>query len=83
MASQLPSSPIQADYIPEWRREYQAALQESDRPTLFKRVEIAEAALLSRRETLTNGSHDQSERHEIESALENLRALKKEVLNFL
>lgn len=83
MASRLPSSPIQAVYTPEWRREYEAVLEETDRPALFKRVEIAEAALLNRRETLTTDSHDQCERQEIESALENLRALKKKVLNFL
>ena len=83
MASQPPPSPTSASDTPRWRREYEAVLQETDRPTLFKRVEIAEAALLDRREALMNGSDGHSERREIEIALENLRALKKKVLNFL
>jgi hypothetical protein len=74
-------SPTPAPHPPQWQREYQAVLHETDKQTLCKRVEIAEAALLSRRETLLHSPW--GERQEIESALENLRALKKEVLNFL
>jgi hypothetical protein len=49
---------------------------------LFKRVEVAEAALLSRREALEHGNSDRTERQEIEKALAKLHALKKNVLNF-
>jgi len=45
-------------------------------------VEIAEAAVLSRREALAHSS-DAAERQEIEIALAKLRALKKDVSNFL
>src|SRR5580704_13941060 len=79
MASQPPPSPTSASDTPRWRREYEAVLQETDRPALFKRVEIAEAALLDRREALINGSDGHAERREIEIALENLRTLKKKV----
>jgi len=79
----MTSSPIAAADSLQWRREYAAALLEPDRQALFKRVEVAEALLLSRQETLMYGAGGRSERQEIERPLENLQALKKEVLNFL
>jgi hypothetical protein len=48
---------------------------------LFKRVEIAEASLLNRRESLEHES-DSFQRTEIEIALSKLRLLKREILNF-
>lgn len=83
MVSPQTPSPTPAPYPPRWRREYEAVLQETVKQALFKRVESAEAALLSRRETLMHSSDGRGERQEIENALENLRTLKKEVLNFL
>jgi len=74
------ASPSQQNFS-LWQREYESALLEKDNKALFKRVEIAEAAVLSRREVLAQSS-DATERQEIEIALAKLRALKKEVLNF-
>jgi hypothetical protein len=62
---------------------YEAALQETDHKTLFKRIEVAEAAILSRREALTQSPDGFSEQQEIKPALAKLRSLKKEVLKFL
>ena len=68
--------------FPQWQGEYEAALRETDRKMLFKRVEIAEAALLNHRDALTQDSDDRMEEQEIESALKSLRALKRDVLDF-
>ena len=76
-----PASP--AASFPQWQGEYEAALRETDSKMLFKRVEIAEAALLNRRDALSHESDGRAERREIEGALEKLRVLKEGVLNFL
>jgi hypothetical protein len=65
-----------------WRRDYESALLETDHKALFKRVEVADAAILSRREELQRGADGFAERREIEKALTRLRKLKKEILNF-
>jgi hypothetical protein len=82
MASEETPSLGPALRVPQWRSEYEAALRETDRRMLFKRVEIAEASLLSQREALTRDSDGRVEKQELESALQNLRALKKNVLKF-
>jgi hypothetical protein len=82
MASQKAPSANPAVRFPRWREEYEAALLEPDRRMLFKRVEIAEAALLNRRESLKHESDGRVERQEIERALEKLRELKEGVLHF-
>src|ERR1700730_6831335 len=56
MASEETPSLGPALRFPQWRSEYEAALRETDRRTLFKRVEIAEASLLSQRDALTQHS---------------------------
>jgi hypothetical protein len=66
---------------PQWQLEYESALQETDRKMLFKKVEIAEATLLKRRESL-GALSDSFERTEIEIAISKLRLLKREILNF-
>jgi len=68
--------------IPQWQLEYEAALNESDQKTLFKRIEVAEAAILARREILVQSPDGFAERQEIKAALDKLRRLKKEVLKF-
>jgi hypothetical protein len=73
------SSPLR---FPHWQNEYEAALRETDHKMLFKRVEIAEATLLNRREALGRESHGRAEEKEIAGALERLLALKRDVLNF-
>jgi hypothetical protein len=68
MASKLTtpvSSPLR---FPHWQNEYEAALRETDHKMLFKRVEIAEATLLNRREALRRESHERAEEKEIAGA---------------
>ena len=82
MASNQVPSASPAGHFPKWQGEYEAALRETDHRMLFKRVEIAEAAILNRRESLKKESDGRVERQEIERALEKLRALKEDILNF-
>ncbi len=69
-------------HFPDWQPEYQAALREGDHRILFKRVEMIEAKLLTRRDLVMQESDAQAELQEIETALKKLRAIKKDVLNF-
>jgi hypothetical protein len=66
-----------------WQLEYESAIQETDHKVLFKRIEVAEAAILSRREILMQSPDGFAERQETKMALAKLRDLKKEVLKFL
>ncbi|MGH9503821.1 MAG: hypothetical protein ACRD20_13290 [Terriglobales bacterium] len=68
--------------MPRWHAEYEAALQETDHKTLFKRVEVAEATILTRREALLHSADGFLEQQEIKMALDKLRQMKKEVLKF-
>jgi hypothetical protein len=81
MGSRFLSQVVERD-SPQWRLEYESAMKEADREALFKRIEVAEAAVLTRREMLTLSSEDFAEWQEIEKALRKLRRLKKEVLKF-
>ena len=81
MASQNSPSSIPIPGLPQWRLEYESCLQEADHNILFKRVEIAEAAILNCREALEQ-TPDAAQRAEIKIALAKLRLLKKEILNF-
>jgi hypothetical protein len=83
MASHEFSSPVPDCGLPQWQLEYESAMRETDHKTLFKRIEVAEAAILDRREVLTQSSDGFAERQEIKMALAKLRTLKKEVLKFL
>jgi hypothetical protein len=82
MASHEFSSSVPEQSYPQWQMEYEAALQETDHRTLFKRIEVAEAAVLTRREVLVQSPDGFAERQEIKLALDKLRRLKKEVLKF-
>jgi hypothetical protein len=66
-----------------WQLEYEFALPETDRKILFKGVEIAEAAILTRREALSHSPDGFVEGQEIKIALDTLSKLKKEGLKFL
>jgi hypothetical protein len=68
--------------FPNWQREYESALLETDNGVLFKRVEVAEAAILTRRDALEHDSSGKTERSAIEDALANLRVLKRDRLHF-
>jgi hypothetical protein len=69
-------------HLPEWRRAYDAALQAADTRALFKLVEIAEAAILTRRHALAGDSDHHDERAAIERALTQLDHLKEKRLGF-
>jgi hypothetical protein len=83
MASHEFSSAAPEGALPQWQLEYEAALKETDQKTLFKRIEVTEAAILARREVLVQSPDGFAERQEIETALDKLRCLKKEVLKLL
>jgi hypothetical protein len=67
---------------PAWLREYEAAVQETERSRLFKKIEVAEAAVLTRREVLEQSADGFAERQQLKMALAKLHSLKKEVLKF-
>ena len=81
MVSNFLSQVVERDFR-QWRLEYESAMNEVDHRALFKRIEIAEAAVLTRREVLALRPEDFAEWQEIERALGKLRHLKKEVLRF-
>jgi hypothetical protein len=83
MASHKFSPSVPQRAFPQWQLEYESAMRETDHNTLFKRVEVAEAAILTRREVLMQSPDGFAERQEIKLALAKLRNLKKEVLKFL
>lgn len=83
MASHEFSSSAPESSFSQWQTEYEAALRETDRETLFKRIEVAEAAILARRDVLEQGPDGFAERREITLALARLERLKKDVLKFL
>jgi hypothetical protein len=82
MASHEFSSSVPERSSPQWQLEYEAALQETDHRTLFKQIEVAEAAILTRREVLVQSPDGLAERQQIKAALDQLRRLKKEALKF-
>jgi hypothetical protein len=82
MVSRQLSSSVPDGGSDGWQLEYESALQETDRKTLFKRVEIAEAAILTRREALTHSPDGCVGGQQIKIALDTLSKLKKGVLKF-
>ena len=81
MASKQPPLPDPDWRFPHWQAQYEAVLSETDRRILFKRVEVAEAALRNRRDAL-QGPEGQDEEREIGVALEKLRAVKQDIFPF-
>jgi hypothetical protein len=66
----------------EWQRMYQSALRETNKKALFTSIEVAEAAVLMRRETLKLAAQHHTEWQVLEEALAHPRALKSDRLNF-
>jgi len=66
----------------QWRQAYQSALLETDDKALFKRIEIAESAILTRKEALAKSSDHHAERQGMEEALATLRRLKRTRLHW-
>lgn len=67
---------------PEWKGAYEALMREGETPNLFKLVEIAEAAILTRCDALSDSSEDETERRVMADALNNVRSMKRERLKF-
>ena len=68
--------------FPKWRQAYEAALHETDNKALFKRIEIAEASIRTRKEGLLCSSDHHAERQDMEDALVALQSLKRDRLNW-
>lgn len=66
----------------DWYKAYRNVLQESDTNTLFRHVEVAEAAMRLRRETLSRFVPRGEEWRAIERALDRLDQVKRERLGF-
>ena len=75
-----PSSP--SNRFPSWQSAHAAVLAEADTAALFKLVEIAEAAIRTRRAALEGNPDHHAERQDMAEALANLRVVKKERLKF-
>ena len=65
-----------------WQCIYNATLQEMDTSKLFGLVEVAEAAILTRREALEKTPVNVTELHAIEIALRTLSFIKTDRLKF-
>ena len=66
-----------------WQHAYEEVLAETDIERLFKLVEVAEAAVLTRRAELERRGGHHSERKAIEKAVAKLQAVKRKQLKFL
>jgi hypothetical protein len=73
-----PFTPPSRSHEQDWRTAYESVLLETDKYVLFTRVEVAEAAMLTQRESLVH----HAERQELEDALIQLRAVKRERFGF-
>jgi hypothetical protein len=69
-------------HIP-WQHAYEEVLAENDIERLFKLVEVAEAAVLTRRAELERSGDHHSERKAIEKAVAKLQTVKRKQLKFL
>ena len=67
---------------PAWRKSYKEALSEFDPGKLVERVADAETAILSRMQALQTSSDGHVERKAIGEALNGLRILQTEMLNY-
>lgn len=65
-----------------WERHYRAALLEADDIGLFEKVEIAQAAVLTRLREQQSEPCDSAERHRLRRAWHILQIVKKEELDF-
>jgi hypothetical protein len=68
--------------FPAWQAAYEATLRPTDTDSLFKLVEIAEAAILTRRDFLKNTVQGNAEQRAIEDALHTLSSIKRRRLKF-
>ncbi len=80
-AEQLIQSEVRLRY-PEWQGKYRAALLETDRDALFKKVEVAQAAVLTRLHELRPETDKLGEWHQLMHARSGLQIIKKEKVGF-
>jgi hypothetical protein len=73
---------LDAGQAETWRPLYEAVLAETDTRALFKRVEEAEAKILTHRESLERRAASHRERLVLDEALAYLAEVKKERLKF-
>ena len=67
---------------PEWRTSYQEALLELDEKKLEAKIHLAEWKIFQRLQTISADSDHQGERLAIADALNALRVLKRDALNY-
>jgi hypothetical protein len=65
-----------------WRVEYDDALRENDRVRLFTRIEVAQAAILLRRDAISQDGAHPDESRAIARALAHLHILKRDRLGY-
>ena len=76
------SSPLPKILYPEWQEQYLAALLECEPQMLKERVEAAETAIFKRLQSISQSSDNRAESLAIEDAVNSLRVIKRERLNF-
>jgi hypothetical protein len=76
------SSSSQSQRVAAWRTEYESVLSETETLVLFKRVEAAEAAIMTRRADLEGSLDQHPEWRAMEYALAHLSAIKRDRLKF-
>jgi hypothetical protein len=67
---------------PSWQAQYEAALVETDPDKLLQRIHQAEAAIYARRSQLVSSAGEKAEQDAMEDAINALRNLKREQLNY-
>jgi hypothetical protein len=68
---------------PSWQGEYGDAVMEADTAQLFKKVEVAQAAVLTRLDELQHQSDRATERHQLMRAWRVLQIIKRDKLGFV
>ncbi|HEX4424973.1 MAG TPA: MEDS domain-containing protein [Terriglobales bacterium] len=68
---------------PSWQGEYEDAVMEVDKAHLFKKVEIAQAAVLNRLHEFQYQTDHATERHQLMTAWRVLQIIKQEKLGFI
>ena len=69
--------------FPTWQRDYDAVCAETDRSALFRRVEIAETAMLIRRDFLTCSVNNRAEWQALELGLAELSCSQERTVELL
>lgn len=76
------SEPSVPSNHPDWKSAYDNILRETDTSKVFKLMEIAEPAMLTRLDALAGGPNHHVERQALEDALYSLKFLKIDRLKF-